>query len=318
LAPLLSLLVFSLGQWENWFLGWQLQLFMNLLAVVLGFWIVATSEGRWHWLAGAMLMGVLATYSFANGLLFWPLGLLGILVLPAENKRKRAARAACWALVSATVTASYLWDYQPPGYHPSTNLVFENPDAYMLYILKYMGAPLAGFSELGAAIAGAVGCTAFLSLAVWAIVKRPLPWPMLLFLIGLAGYAIGSAKLTGLGRLGFGSEQAMSPRYVTFADLLWIANLGLGCVFVATSPKPLRTVAGAFVLCVAALVFATSLHGAYRWTERYHYRIEARDELLHGDEFDLLRRIHPEPEKIIERRPFLRRHGLSIFGSNTG
>ena len=51
-----------------------------------------------------------------------------------------------------------------------------------------------------------------------------------------------------------------------------------------------------------------------RWTERYHAMAPARASLLRGEDHPAYRFIYPPaPETILERRPILLRHGLSLF-----
>src|SRR5215471_17800442 len=68
LLPVGALLVFSPSQWENWLWGWQVTILINVLAVLAGLALMARLDGSWSRLAGALLCGVVATYSFAAGL----------------------------------------------------------------------------------------------------------------------------------------------------------------------------------------------------------------------------------------------------------
>ncbi len=312
LMPLLSLLVFSMGQWENWTLGWQLQEWMNVLAVVTGFVLLGHADTGRTSLAMSLLLGVVATYSFANGMLYWPVGLVVLGMVHGTAWRARWGRFAAWIAVSVLVVASYLYDYHTPPYHPSVWLVFQHPVAYSLYVLKFLGNPLANFSEMGAALAGFVGL-AVLCAATWRLVRAgTVRVPVLAPYAGFALYAMGSAMITGVGRVGFGSSQAMSPRYITLANLLWVAVFVLVALWLRERSSDRMT--ARVLACGTALLLAfCSLYGTYRWTERYNYRIAVRETLLHGDDMEMLRRIHPEPEKISARRDVLRRLGLSIF-----
>ena len=313
LVPLLSLLVFSMSQWENWLLGWQLTEFLNILAAVLGIILLTRAPCRTRHFAGAIALGVVATYSFANGLLYWIVAAPALRTGPAPTQRRRGG---LWAVAFLVTAASYLHGYSTPSYHPSLITMLQHPVHFAIYVLKYLGNPLVNWSGTGAAIAGAAGLAVFLGLERRLLRRHgrtPLVAP-----VALALYAIASAAITGVGRVGFGADQAMSPRYITFANLLWFANLSFVVLAsIEHPPEAERRVrlprAWLPALAVAGLLAFASLYGAYRWTERYHYRIEARGALLTGDDLEMLRRLHPEPEKILERRPLLERHGLTIF-----
>jgi len=318
LLVLLSLLVFSMSQWENWMLGWQLQELLNVLAVVAGVVLLADAKRGWARFLGALCLGVVATYSFANGMLYWPVGLVTLAIVKPDDPRTHRARLAVWVVVAGVTAASYLYDYHRPEYHPSLWLAFAHPVAFAVYVLKYLGAPMVPFSETGAAVAGFVGLAGLCALP-WRLVRtRAVLATALAPYLSLALYAVASAMITGLGRVGFGSTQAMSPRYITFANLVWVADIAFcwalfrGAIDASKAPRR-KAAMGVAGLGLALLLALGSAYGTYRWTERYHYRIEARDELLRGDNDDLLRRIHPEPDKIKARRPVLRKYGLTVF-----
>ena len=309
LFVLLSLLVFSLSQWQNWFLGWQMQEFLNLLSVIGALSLLTLPEGGgWHF-GAALVLAVVATYSFANGMLVW---LIGMPLIALTRGQAGWRWLVCWILVGSAVMASYLYGYEQPGYHPSVWAVFRHPVAYPLYVLEYLGQPLVNYSGAGAAVAGVAGLLLWFGLLVKA--RRPLGVAAAPY-VGLGLYAIGSALLTGVARVDLGPEQAMSSRYVTMANPLWAANLVLAALLLAQrgGERPAR-LAQAGVLLFTALLVGASCFGAYRWTERYHAYVPVRAELLKdAPDRALLERIYPDPEVLLERREILRHYGLSIF-----
>ncbi len=324
LIPLISLLVFSMNQWENWLLGWQLQELLNVLAAVTGLMLLTDTACRWPHFVGAVLLGVVATYSFANGMSYWVIGLVALFTVTPDNTRTKYFRSGIWLAVSGLTAVSYLYDYHAPEYHPSVWLVFKHPVEYASYILKYLGAPVVNFNGVGASLSGLLGLGTFCALTRRLVRAHAVPLKLLAPYLAFALYGIASAMIIGVGRVGFGSAQAMSPRYITFANLFWVANLVLAHILLSVTPAPeygtaalgcgyRRRRRNAVAAPMILLLALGSAYGTYRWTERYHYRLEARDELLAGDNEEMLRRIHHEPQKIIARRPFLRKHHLSIF-----
>ncbi|NIA15468.1 MAG: hypothetical protein GWP08_15500 [Nitrospiraceae bacterium] len=312
-VPFLALTVFSLSQWQNWFLGWQLQVFMNVLAAVGGFAMLGKPALRWQHVAVAMALGVVATYSFANGMAFWPTGFLVLIVAGRKSlpRQRLSLFAAAWIVVTILVAWSYLYGYERPGYHPALSEVFRHPLIYAAYVLKYLGGPIVGYSGIGATLAGLAGLTALCASSAWLMRQGDVRPKDLAPYWAMALYAIASAMVTGLGRLGYGSEQALSSRYVTLAQLLWVANLALVYLLAARRPPSARGLLAA--LAIVLLLAANSLHGAYRWTERYAFRHPAQTELIEGDDPDILRRLHPDVALVLKRREFLRSRGLSVF-----
>ena len=326
LVPLVSLIVFSLSQWQNWFLGWQLVEFLNVLAVVAGFILVAHPGRGWVRLVAAMAMGIVATYSFGSGLAFWPVGFVGLMLVdlgagggsagPAVSHSR--ARWGVWLAASCLVVASYAYGYEPPDYHPPMRLAFAHPLEYATYILTYIGGPVVAYNGAGAPIAGAAGLVLLGALTGLLVRWHAVPLAALAPYLCMGLYAAAAAAVTGLGRVGFSADQALSSRYVTMAQLLWVSNVVLAYLLASRLRLDARGTmtrwgfAAAMVL-LGLLVAVNSVYGTLKWTERYAYRFPARAELLAGNDPELLRRLHPNVEIVKERCEVLRNHGLSVF-----
>jgi hypothetical protein len=231
-VPAGSLVVFSIGQYENWLWGWQLQIFLNLLTVVGGIVLLAGEPFRWSKFTAAALLGIVATFSFANGALFWPIG-LAILLIVTAGTRQRITAITGWVLLSVLTLGSFFYHYQIPEGHPPLNLMFKMPFEYAAYVFKYVGGicsrGLGGdlhMDGIFALIFGLVGIVTFgwagVTLVRWKIanVRTLLPY------FGMSLYSVGSALITGVGRLGYGgSDQAVVSRYCTMVIPLWASLL---------------------------------------------------------------------------------------------
>ena len=210
--PAVSLIVFSVSQYQNWLWGWQLQMFLNLLAVAGGIVLLANDTFRWWKFAAAALLGIVATYSFANGALIWPIGLLLLLLVPTGAGKRRAATAG-WILIGALTLGTYFYHYQKPENHPSLSLIFKMPVEYAVYVFKYLGSICAQYLGSDASSDGAfafvfgLAGTVATGWAGWTLLRKKIADPgTLLPYFGLSLYSVGSALVTGVGRLGFGSN----------------------------------------------------------------------------------------------------------------
>ena len=107
--------------------------------------------------------------------------------------------------------------------------------------------------ETSAAIFGAVQFALFFCALIYSLprlrdrvfMSRTIPW------FALGSYAIGSAVLACLGRVGYGARYALASRYVTFSLFLTIAVIALAAIIVteiATAGRSVRS---------RALIFAT-------------------------------------------------------------
>ena len=69
-----SFVVFSTAQWENWLWGWQIQWFLNVLALVITIWsLTLMSKGGFKWVGFliGMTSAIVGTFSLSSGLFIW-------------------------------------------------------------------------------------------------------------------------------------------------------------------------------------------------------------------------------------------------------
>lgn len=225
----ISLLVFSVSQAENWLWGWQMQIFMNVAAFIAGVFLLASQQANWCKLILACIAGIVATYSFANGICFWGIGFCIILLQKRHMEiHSKYLYIVVWVITSCLVMFSFFYNYQRPRDQPLLWFITQNPEQSLQYFLVYLGAPLASFSSTVATIFGLMGLIGFLWLAYccFNLYKRKtqdycsvLPW------LALIVYSITSAMITTLGRAELGVSQALSSRYITISNLMWISLL---------------------------------------------------------------------------------------------
>ena len=314
--PLLSIVFFSLNQWENWLFGFSIQAFLHVLAVTLGALLLVHPARRWWRLAVVALCGVIATYSMLNGLLFWAIG-LAVLIVDVRRRARPLGAALFWVLCAIVVAASYFYQFHPSAAHPSVLTALHDPLGYVLYVLTLLGAPLMTFYTAG--IMGLLGLVAL----VWSMVLlfRVTGLRPFIFFILLAAYSLLSVLMIGVGRVGFGWKLALSPRYVTLVIGAWLAVIVfLYCLAVlprslGTHDGMLRSVFKASLAMIAALAIVCCAGGAYLgYTMRYRPIIEVRQAILAGDVTDeMLKRLHPNPAQVRTQLELLRKYRLSLY-----
>lgn len=279
-----ALIIFSLTQWENWVWGWQIQVFLNVFAVCLGFYFLTKSYNNKIYFITSILCGIIATFSFANGLLFWPIGFFILTSLARSHLAK-----LIWILVSILIYAIYL-----PGLPTQFDIlsVFNNLLLYLSYVTAFLGAPVFGLHPVVASILGVFGLLIFLSHT------RCVKDKSFFFSLGL--YAILSAFFTGLGRYNLGSLQAISSRYITFANLLWLSNI----VFLYTGKiKKIRAIS--IIILVIFLITTTSLYRIKTVIKRYNDLSTAQTALFTGTSDILLEKLYYSGEVVKERMKIL-------------
>lgn len=140
LIPLLSLLVFNLGQGESWLQGFQTLVFLGMVCVVVGYFLLA--EGTTIPYILALLLGVITTYSMVNGLLYWPIGLF-VLFLSAPS-RARTIKIILWLILSSLAIGLFLAGWTTTSAINLAYLPAHLPE-WFVWILNFLGAPLLAF-----------------------------------------------------------------------------------------------------------------------------------------------------------------------------
>jgi hypothetical protein len=138
----------------------------------------------------------------------------------------------------AVCVAAYFWGYQKPRDLPLFAPAVS-PIDYFQYVFIFLGSALVCAGKNApitlATILGASGLVLFCGALYHVIsrrknrefLRRTLPW------FALGSYAIGGACLAALGRVGFGTPQALQSRYGPFALYLFVALIGLAAVIQA-------------------------------------------------------------------------------------
>ena len=343
-VPAVSLVVFSLSQHQNWLWGWQLQMFLNLLAVLGGIVLLAQATFHWRRFVAAAGLGIVATYSFANGALFWPIG-LAILFIGTAGIRERKPALIGWTLIGGLTLWSYFYHYHKPEEHPALSLIFQMPLEYIAYVFKYIGSTCAqgvgGSRAIDGVLAFMFGVFGMVTLG-WAGVmlvrKQIAGFRVLLPYFAMSLYSIGSALITGVGRLGFGSNQALASRYCTMETPLWVSLIVFLILLVKGEAKPAPEqragrrpfprrhqlmarwlLKGTIIFLVFGSMFA--MVGARNLSQQQAYGrmrlLELAMNPAAGADYNGLLLIYPRPNVIVERYPVLLEHRLSLFRIST-
>lgn len=269
LVLLACLLIFSPRQLENWLQGQQLIFFLPAACLTACLLLGQTPAARpqLRLLMCAALCFV-STFSSANGIISWLLMLPALRRAPAwARDPRRGLWSAAWIAAFAASAAWYLYGYESPGAAPSPAYALAHPGEAATYFLSLLGSPL---STTRLEIYVTVGCALLaLYLLAWTRYRqadegereRMLPWLL------LGAYSIMTAGLITVGRAGFGVEQSVAPRYITFT-----LYLPLACAFLfgaevrkgAAHERQSGRLRGAFALGLIALHVPIYVLGVHR------------------------------------------------------
>lgn len=256
----ISLFLFSWSQMENWVWGLQLMMFLTNLLCVLVLFFLYKYEMNILVLSICLLLSILASFSFANGLLIWFIPLPFIIYKTTKTKKQNYTLLLIWILCAIAVILFYFTNYHTPSISKSnenTNLIYK-----FLYFLLYIGSPISGFiftppwhgnkipePHITQYFFGIIGILLWIFLLYKTkniiftkvqyckhekgiqllFIKRiqRINADEYLFWESLSLFAIFSGVLLALGRSQIGLGQALSSRYITTACLFWCSLIGL-------------------------------------------------------------------------------------------
>jgi hypothetical protein len=321
-AALLSILLFSPAQWRNWLWGMQIQMMLNLAACVTGLCILSSgvSVKRVGW---AVVLGFVGTHSFATGVMYWFVGFIILFLAEAKDKRSRSIALLSWLLFSALSLLSFFNGYTPKG--EGLSGLMESPLEFVLYVLAYLGNPIVQQNAWGAIIVGIAGLIGLFLLFIYLRKRHGVPCGVLLPFLGIALYALGGAAMTAVGRTHFGHDQALASRYITFGQLLWVANITFLCVALAKLKRPGRilpvTLKETGITFVLLIIIAFVAVGHYQGAEQgkafSEVKKAARQSILSSYPYLKVKVVQmlcrPHPELTVELLTFLHDNRLSLF-----
>jgi len=317
LKIIISLLVFSMVQYENWIWGWQLQIFMSVLGTIIAMWAANKWQGKSLGMAIAILAAILASYSFGSGLATWP----AIFVLLLIQKKWKLKHIIILITACIATVLLYYYNYTKSPSNTPISFFMEHPLSYIRYILTYLGSPLGqtGFTSLAMALILLI-LTSYAIFNIWRYDKQKLydlaPW------LGLAIYALLAACMTGLGRAGSGWHQALSSRYTTISVLFTISAVILvyhSMIISFSIKKNIKNILFTFiVICIFLVSYIDSYRRGIKDMKTKSNNVNASAFCLThpeiADEYSL-KRLYPDPNTARSRIKTLSELGVKFKSS---
>lgn len=324
----IGVLVASPAQWENWFWGIQMHVFLVVVMVVEALRLLARGRLGPGCLAGAAGVSVAACLVSAAGLVAFPAGAVALTARAWVARSWRLfAGAVAWALGGAVL----VWLYVQPrpgdaGLRAPDGFVSEHPLEAVRFLCAVVGHGVVAWGgaafpprDWGVAwVAGALGLLVASLLSAWHLRgggRRPggragggLDGRDLAWGVALLAFAVLVGVQIALGRASFGPTAALASRYVTMLLPFWIGVVVL--LDRSQLALPWRR-AG-----LGLLVMATAVSGLSQlrsFPDRSRILEPARQALLTGEDPALLVRLHSEVFQVEAGVPTLRRLGLSVF-----
>ncbi|HLF70080.1 MAG TPA: hypothetical protein VI541_03895 [Actinomycetota bacterium] len=213
----LGLAIFSPAGYENWLWGWQIQWYLNVLALVAVVVLLSSKLGErlpFVAMSLAALGAVFGTLSLASGNFIWVAAAPMILF-------QRHLRRYAWLFfgIGMISVGTYLRGYHQTNSSSGVDYLLHHGGDLMSFIVQYLGRPFS--SSLGVAtVAGSILLATFIVVLLILIVgqrdqfARWGPWMCIAMYVGIADLS------TGVGRLTLGGYPGLSSRYTSISALM--------------------------------------------------------------------------------------------------
>ncbi len=301
----ISALIFSLVQWENWLRGFQMQWFMCIVPGVLALYLLDARAKIWNynirfWLA--VFLCFVSAYSLGSGIFFWLAGLV-----PLFATKQSWRRILLWAGAALISFALYFYDY----------LFLESfgtgaqPVHYAQFFFGYIGNALTSYPEVavifGMILISLTAIALFYSLRVKRVSLSTIALP-----VGMIIFVIMSALVTTKSRTNVtGAFGAVTSKYATISTLLIVALILILMQVHRTKSALVPVVVSAVLL---PLVAGVSLHGLAEAKVLQRTLTEVKTCLMQEPPTEqCLGRTHPSPGVAKEKLIFLKKHHLGGF-----
>ena len=254
----LFLLLFSLGQFENWMNPFQIAFVATVFGVVLCMWGITMHPASSRGLTIAIIGGLIASLSSLVGLMVWAIFLP---VLWTAGFRRRW-QYVLWIAIAALIILPYR-----VGLSAQTSVSHDFGNLFR-YFLAFLGAPI-GWPEIAHAQLFAVISLFVFGFNLVMYWRLRGSWRSITIWLALACFALGCAALTAIGRVSFGINQALQSRYQSLAALWWIAltalvwlTLSLLFTIVRRSSSGVHRAIACRTIAAVNLVMVVGLSGA--------------------------------------------------------
>ena len=303
LLPLLALLIFNLGSRESWIQGFQTIMFLGMACIIIGVFFL--TDKTWGKFIVAALLGVIANFSMVNGLFYWPLG--AVILLLNENGRPRIVKMVSWLAISAVTVGFFL-----NGWSSSAKINFPylitHPLEWLAWLLNFLGAPILAFWYV-AWVFGILGSILFT--IILSQTFRSGVWRSVLPYLAIAAFVLGTTFVISLGRMEFGLRQSTVSRYLTMSAWFWASLISM--LPLVKIPR-LRS-GYIYLLLTASLTFLTIAGGWVGYVRLYMRILPAYQAVIAGEPLsaEALAQVHPYPDQSAEDIDFMTKNQLAAW-----
>ena len=270
--------LFCPSQWENFSWAFQLSFVLVNIWVVTAVLclviqkqrLVAGQPSGMKALLVSLLAATAATFTNGNGITVWP-----VLITVALLTKLPWRLVGAYFLGLACIVPLYLIGYHSPSQHASPFESAHQPRLVLEYMEKYLGGGAVPDSHIGLArVVGLLGLIAAVALVPRLVIRWGKTSLLEYSLAGIVLYSVATALITSLGRLNFGTNQAFTSRYQTFALLFWLA-LSVWIISILARQPAANWLVAVYLLIVVTTCYSATQYG--RILERVRHNTAMRE-----------------------------------------
>ena len=306
-------LLFSFRQYENILWGWQIQIYLCVLGFVASMFMLERVTKNGNNILLAISFGVISSFSFINGLLVWPVGLIYLFLV----KKIREKYSFVWVVISLLVCGIYFYKWIKPQQTPSLFYMIENPITSLTYFFMNVGSPLS-FEKYSAFGNGVLLFTlmlfAFVIILENEVTIENAKW------ISFILFSLFSSLSLMIGRSGFGIEQALSSRYVTLTSLGIIGTYLIFCSFYTKFQdekiNKYSVLYGIILFLILVGIIVGYASGLVVGEKIHQSRELGKNNLIYSkskNDNDFKTTLYPYPDILRNRVKILEKYNLNVF-----
>ena len=263
----------------------------------------------------SLMAATAATFTNGNGITAWPI-VVAVALMASLPWRLIGVYIAAFACVASL----YLVGYQTCGQHANLLSSIRQPLLLLVYVESILGGAVVPSSQNAWAtqILGQVSLIVVVVLIFRLLRCRNRANVLDCALAGITLYCVATAFITSLGRVNFGTDQAFSPRYQTFALLFWFA-ITTWIIYIAVRQQATKSLVALYLLI--AVIICSSANQYRRILEEVRHRIVEREvggvAMITGvhDDNMLKAAIYSEIGEVWSVVEYLRTRRLSLFST---
>lgn len=236
---IVNLLLFAPSEYENFLTSLAFYIFIPALCL---FGCIEVNLSQWNLpakVATNSLLALIATYSFAHGIILWPLAI----PIPNKNEpgnsRRRLVLIGCYAAygLSAIVSvACYFWRYAWPQAAPPSAKINQLPQI-IDFVTVWLGGVLRSDTvppRLPGILVGMLLCAA-MALSLVFVYRNRTSWRTYYPWFILTAFSLGTGLLIAIGRVNIGVDLVFNRwfdgysgmKYNINAVFAYVAGIGL-------------------------------------------------------------------------------------------